>query len=127
MDVFARRPTEPEEADGDAEGADEGGRETLFWCDISVLVEFGLGVFVEVVEERGAGKQLSAHCRDRWGSGVAKERKGGLHCDESANEDTEESEAALAEVEFVDPVEDNGEGFEPDVEEAVHECNVQVQ
>ena len=53
MDGGAGAPAEPEEADGDEEGADHGGREALFGFELAASVELGFDVFVEVVEERG--------------------------------------------------------------------------
>ena len=46
-------PAEPEEADGDAEGADEGGGEALFGLEFAGGVELGFDDFVEVEEEGG--------------------------------------------------------------------------
>ena len=94
-------PAEPEEADGDAEGADEGGWEALFGLDFAGGVELGFDDFVEVEEEGGDDE-------------------------DGANEDTDEGETFLAEVEAVDVYEYNGEGFEPDVEEAVDEGYIKI-
>lgn len=95
MDVRTRGPAEPEEADGDTECANEGGRETEFGFEFSVGVELGFGEFVEVPEERGDDE-------------------------EGADEDSEVGDAGDAEGETVDAFggEDYGEGFEPDL------CNV---
>ena len=46
-------PAEPEETDGDAEGADEGGGEALFGLEFAFGVELGFYDFVEVKEEGG--------------------------------------------------------------------------
>ena len=46
-------PAEPEEADGDAEGADEGGGEAFFGLEFAGGVELGFDYFVEVEEEGG--------------------------------------------------------------------------
>ena len=46
-------PAEPEEADGDAEGADEGGGEAFFGLEVAFRVELRFYDFVEVEEERG--------------------------------------------------------------------------
>jgi len=68
--------------------------EAFFWFQFAVLVEMGLDDFVEVVEEGGNDEDVAA-------------------------EDADEGETFFAEVEFVDIFEDDGEGFEPDIEEAV--------
>lgn len=94
-------PAEPEEANGDAEGADEGGGKALFGLEFTGGVELGFDDFVEVEE--------------KWGDD-----------EDGANEDTDEGETFLAEVEAVDVYEDNGERFEPYVEEAVDEGYVEV-
>ena len=47
--------------------------------------------------------------------------------EDGAEEDADECEAVLAEVEVVNAFEDDGEGFEPDVEEAVDEGDVEVE
>ena len=46
MDVGARRPAEPEQADGDAEAADKGGGEAEFGFELAVRVEVRFGVVV---------------------------------------------------------------------------------
>ena len=55
MDIRARGPAEPEEADGDAEGADEGGGEAFLRLELAVGVELRFGVAVEVPEEGRSG------------------------------------------------------------------------
>ena len=90
MDVRARRPAEPEQADGDAKSADERRGQPFLGLEFAVFVELRLHHFVEIVEERG-------------------DDEGG------AEEDADEGEAFFAKVELVDPREDDGEGFEPDV------------
>lgn len=90
MDAGARGPAEPEEADGDAEGADEGWREAFLRCEFAVGVELRFHYFVEVVEK-------------------------GWDDEDGADEDADEGQAFFAQVEFVDAFEDDGEGFEPDV------------
>lgn len=102
MYVWARRPAEPEEADGDAEGADEGRREAVLWFDLAFGIEFRFHVLVDVPEKRTHGQK-------------------------GAYEDAEEGEALLLEGELVDTDEDDGEGFEPEVEERVDEGDVEVQ
>ena len=51
MDGGARRPAEPEEADGDQEGADEGGLETDFGAKQTLIVELRFNVSVFLNEE----------------------------------------------------------------------------
>ena len=99
MDARARGPAEPKETDGYAKGADESGREAFLRFDLAVVVELRLDYLVEVIEERG-------------------------HDEDGAEEDAHERETFLAEVELVDADEDDGEGFEPDVQETVDEGDV---
>lgn len=61
-----------------------------------------------------------------FGDFVEIEEEGGDN-DKGSYEDADESETFLAEVKVVDAFEDDGEGFEPDVEEAVDEGYVEVQ
>ena len=56
--------------------------------------------------------------REGWRS------QGGI---QRTNKNADEGETFLAEVEAVDVYEDNGERFEPDIEEAVYEGYVKVQ
>lgn len=91
---LARGPTEPEQTDGHEEAAEHGRLKADLGPDFAAFVELLFLVEVEVEEEAG-------------------------HRDEGANEDAEEGEAFFAEVEAVDFDEDDGEGLEPDVEEAV--------
>ena len=99
MNARARGPAEPKETDGYAKRADESGRETFLRFDLAVAVELRLDYLVEVIEER-------------------------RHDEDGAEEDTHECETFLAQVELVDADEDNGEGFEPDVQETVDEGDV---
>ena len=103
MDVRTGGPAEPEEADGDGESAYEGGGKAFLGNQFAIFVELGFEDFVEVEEKRGDDD------------------------DKGADEDTDEGETLLVEFEVVDAFEDDGEGFEPDVEEAVDECYVEVQ
>ena len=102
VDGRAGRPAEPEEADGDEEGADEGGLEADFGAEEAPLVELRFDVSVVVEEE-------------------------GDHDDEGAQEDAEEGQAFGPEGEVVDFDEDDGEALEPEVEESVDEGQVEVQ
>ena len=99
VNARARGPAEPKETDGYAKGADESGREAFLGFDLAVVVELRLDYLVEVIEER-------------------RNDEGG------AEEDAHERETFLAEVELVDADEDDGKGFEPDVQEAVDESDV---
>ena len=102
MDRGARGPAEPEEADGDEEGADERGLEADFGPEATVVAELRFDVAVVVVEE-------------------------GEHDGAGADEDAEEGEAFGAEGEAVGVDEDEGEALEPEVEEAVDEGEVEVE
>ena len=102
MDRRARRPAEPEEANGQEEGAEHRGLQTDLGPEFAVLVEFGLDEFVAVVEE--------------WGDD-----------DEGAEENAEEGEAFEALGEMVDLAEDDGERFEPKVEQTVNEGDVEIK
>ena len=103
MDVRARRPTEPEQAEGDEECADESWGEAFFGANLTGLrVEFRFHVFVDVPEE--------------WGDG-----------DQCAKEDAYESEAGFSSRKMVDALEDYGEGFEPEVKNGVDERDVKVK
>ncbi len=99
MDVRASGPAEPEEADWDEKGANERGLQADLGADVTVLIHLWLDVLVVEVEE-------------------------GAHDDDGAEEDADEGEALGAEGEVVDLDEDDGEGFEPEVEEAVDEADV---
>ena len=102
MHTRTRRPAEPEEADGDEEGAHEGRLQADLRAQLALRVELGFDVAAVVVEE-------------------------GDHGDEGADEDADEGETFGAEGEVVGGDEDDGEGFEPEVEEAVDECEVEVE
>ena len=95
-------PAEPEEADGDEEGADEGGLEADFGPEEPPVVELRFDVSVVVEEE-------------------------GDHDDEGADEDAEEGEALGPEREVVDVNEDDGEALEPEIEQSVDQGDVEVQ
>ncbi len=77
MNRGASRPSEPEEADGDQEGAEHGGLKADFGTQTTVGVELGFDVFVGVPEEGG-------------------------HDYEGAQEDTQEGETFGAKGEMVD-------------------------
>lgn len=102
MDVGPGGPAEPEEADGNGEGADAGGRQAPLGSELAVGVELGLDDAVEVPGE-------------------------GWEHEEDADEDAEEGEALEPEAEAVDAAEDDGEGLEPDVQQAVDEGDVEVE
>ena len=84
MDRRARCPAEPEQADGNEEGADHGGLQADFGSEFTVLVELGLDEFVAVVEE-------------------------GYQDNDGTDEDAEECEAFETLGEVVDLAEDDGE------------------
>ena len=98
----AGAPAEPEEADGEAEAADEGGREAELGLELTVGVEAGLEEAVQEVEE-------------------------GRERDEGAGEDADVREAERAEREVVVADEDDREGLEPQVDEGVEQRDVQVE
>lgn len=102
MHARPRRPAEPEEADGDEEGADEGRLQADLGPQLALGVELRFHVAVIVVEK-------------------------GNHGDDGADEDADEGETLGAEGEAVDADEDDGKGFEPEVEEAVDEGEVEVE
>lgn len=102
MNRRARRPAEPEQADGDEERADHGGLQTNLGPEFAVLVELGLDELVAVVEK-------------------------GNHDDEGTDEDAEEGEPFEALGEVIDLAKDDGEGLEPEVEETVGERDVEVE
>ena len=102
VDAQARRPAEPKKTDGYAKSAHESGREAFLRFDLAVVVELRLDYLVEVIEERG-------------------------HDEDGAEEDANERETFLAQIELVDADEDDGEGFEPDVQETVDEGDVQIE
>lgn len=71
----ARRPPEPEQADGDAEGADEGRGEAVLGFEVAGGVEEGFHVLVDVPEEgrhdgegaeEDARKARPAVPREKW-------------------------------------------------------------
>ncbi|KAF4624831.1 hypothetical protein G7Y89_g13334 [Cudoniella acicularis] len=100
--AYSGDPAEPEKADGDAEGADESGREAFLGLNLAIFVKLW---FLDVVE-------------------VEKERAGD---DEIADEDAHEGETFFVEVKAVNAREDGGEGFEPDVKKTVNESDVEVR
>lgn len=91
VDIWTCRPTEPEEADGDEEGANESGDKAFFRANLASLrVEFWLHVFVDIPE--------------KWGDR-----------DQRAKEDAKESEARFSGGEVVGALKDYGEGFKPKI------------
>ena len=84
MDAGARGPAEPEKADGDAEGADERGRETFLGLEFAVFVELGFDYPVEVIKE--------------WWDD-----------EDGAEEDAYECQTFFGQVEFINAFEDDGE------------------
>ena len=102
VDRRAGGPAEPEEADGDEEGADEGGLEADFGPEEPALVE--LRFHVSVVEEEE-----------------------GDHDDDGSDEDADEGETLGPEREVVDVDEDDGEALEPEIEQSVDQGEVDVQ
>ena len=96
MHIRSCTPSEPEEADGYCERADESGGKALFgfYGVGGGFGELGFYVAVQVEEERGDD-------------------------DDGAEEDADEGETFFWEVEVVDAGEDEVEGFEPDVEEGI--------
>lgn len=102
MNRCARRPAEPEQADGNEERADHRGLETDLGPEFAILVELGLDEFVAVVEK-------------------------GPQNDEGPDEDAKKSETFEAMGEVVDLAEDDGEGLEPEVKETISQGNVEVE
>lgn len=102
VDICTRCPTEPEQADGDAEATDHGRDQPLLRGNVALVVETRLQVVLEVGEE--------------W-----------RNHDERANQDTKVCHALEAQTETVNLDEDDDERFEPNVQQAVDECNVQVE
>lgn len=102
MNRRARRPAEPEQADGNEERADHSGLQTDLGPEFAVLVELGLDEFVGVVIK-------------------------GHQDDDGTDEDAEEGQTFETLGEVVDLAEDDGEGLEPEVEKAVCEGDVEVE
>ena len=102
MYVRASRPAEPEEADRYTECADKRWWKTVLGLEFALVVELRLDVLVHVPEE--------------WRDD-----------DEDADQDAEKGEAFHTQVEAVDVDEDDDEGFEPAVEKAVDEGDVEVE
>ena len=102
MNRRARRPAEPEQADGDEERPDHGRLETNFGPEFAILIELGLDEDVIVVEK-------------------------GDQDDEGTEEDAEEGQAFEALGEVVDIDEDDWERLEPEVEETVGEGDVEIE
>lgn len=99
----ATGPAEPEQANGDGEGADVGWQsQAELGLDLAVLVEFGFDVAHLVPDEGGKD-------------------------DEDTNKNAEEGDTLKAQGEAVDLGEDDGEGLEPDVQQAVDQGDVHVQ
>ena len=90
----ARRPAEPEEADGDEERADKGGLQADFGAEETLGVELWFDVFVVVDKE-------------------------GDHDDERPYEDAEEGKTLGSERETVNLDEDYRKAFEREVEQSV--------
>lgn len=93
---------EDEEADRDAECTDETWRQSLLRLNIAILIELRLHVLVDVEEVRWDG-------------------------DDRTDEDAHVSKTFETEGEAVDVDEDEDEGLEPDVEQAVDEGDVKVE
>ena len=102
MNRRARRPAEPEQADGKEERADHSGLQTKLGSEFAILVELGLDEFVAVVEK-------------------------GYHDNNGTDEDAEEGEAFEALREVVDLAKDDREGLEPKVEQTVGEGDVEIE
>lgn len=85
----------------DTERADKARRQSFLRLELAILVELRFEVLVEIPEEGRDGN-------------------------ESADQDAQVCEAFLAEAEVVDANEDDDEGLEPDVQEAVDEGDVEV-
>jgi hypothetical protein len=101
VNLRSRSPSEPKQADGDEETAHHGGDQAFLGADVAVFVEFRFEAVFQVEEVGGDD-------------------------DEGTDQDAEEGEAETSEPEAVDSDEDDGEGFEPDIEEAVDEGDVEV-
>lgn len=102
VDRGARGPAEPEEADGDEKGANEGRLEADFGAELTALIELRFDVLVIVEKE-------------------------GDHDDEGTQEDAEEGETFGSGREAVDPNEDYWEALEPEVEQSVDQCDIEIQ
>ena len=102
MNRRARRPAEPEQADGKEERADHGGLQTNLGPEFAIVVELGLDEFVAVVEK-------------------------GYQDNKGTDEDAEEGEAFETLREVVDLAKDDGEGLEPKVEQTVGEGDVEIE
>ena len=102
MNRHARRPAEPEQADGKEECADHSRLQTKLGSEFAILVELGLDEFVAVVEK-------------------------GYHDNNGTDEDAEEGEAFEALREVVDLAKDDREGLEPKVEQTVGEGDVEIE
>lgn len=89
VDGLAGAPAEPEQTDRQAYTPKDGGREAVLGLDLAVD-EFGFGVIVQVPPE----------WRDNQ---------------ESADEETGKGKTLLSEVEVIDPLENEGEGLEPEI------------
>jgi len=95
-------PSKPKEANRNAESAEEGWWESLLGLDVTLVVEFGLLVVVQVGKVEWNGKN-------------------------SANHNTQESSSLQTEREAVHLHKDNWEGLEPDVQKTVNEGDVEVE
>ena len=58
MNRRASRPAKPEKANRNAEGAEESRWEPLLGLDLAILIELGLGIFVQEPEERRTARQI---------------------------------------------------------------------
>ena len=95
MNTGSCTPSEPEQTNRNTERAYKRGWETIFRPKLPVGSEFGLEPEVEIPEE-------------------------GRDYEDVADEDPKKGETIFGEIEAVDTFEDDGEGFEPDVEEAIN-------
>ena len=85
----------PEQTNRNCESPNTGRNESFLWLQLALLVELRFNIAVKIPEER----------RNR---------------NDGTDENTYERDALHAETEVVDTHENDGEGFKPDVEEAVH-------
>lgn len=102
MSGLSTCPAKPEQTDRNTEGTDERRRQALLGLNVAILVELRL---LHVVEIQAI----------KWDN------------DESTAENTQEGKPFFSEVEMVDPFEHDGERFEPNVEKAVDQSDVEVE
>lgn len=118
-------PAEPEEADGDAEAAEDCGRETQFGFQVAIGVKLRFCVFVEVpvvgeLNETWIGRS------ERWMEGGDLPPEWRKH-KKSPKQNSYESHALLANREMVVFHENDRKRFEPEIDQGVKKRNVKVE